>query len=560
MADALANPILNRPYDMPLQHFEIGPNGPTGQVIDGRRPSESFVPVPASAKGAVVGDSVEVALDLDIDGERRQVHDLVNELRREVDLWRARRFHHATAISRKLLEFWQDENRENRVLFCQREAAETAIFLTEAAGRDGYSDWNRRLAAINTEYNDGLPRIALKMATGAGKTVVMAMLIAWQTLNKATSPHSKTYTNKFLVVTPGITIRDRLRVLEPGHPGNYYDERELVPPDLHGLLGQAQLVITNYHSFQIKEAKELKNVSKVTKQVLFGSSTNHALVETPDAMVSRVLRDFSIGTKLNEIVVFNDEAHHCYVDKPQRLDGITLTKDEKDENENARVWFRGLQAVAKRVGIKRVFDLSATPFYLAGSGYNEGLIFPWVVSDFSLMDAIESGIVTVPRIPIDDDATTDAVIYRDLWRHVGEVLPKKKTAAVADSSTWPMPTELEGALHSLYRSYAKSFANWQEHLAPHGEPPPVMIVVCPNTIVSKLVYDWIAGHEATLGDTTVHRAGKLEHFSNVVDGRPLSVPRTILIDSLQLEASDASAPTSATRPGSSSRRTKLTCE
>ena len=170
--------------------------------------------------------------------------------------------------------------------------------------------------SFNAEHNDGIPRIALKMATGSGKTVVMAMLIAWQTLNKVANPSNPRYAKRFLVVTPGITIRDRLRVLQPNDPGNYYRERGLVPSDLEGLLGKAQIIVTNYHSFLLKDAKEIKGVAKTTRQILLAGKNEDPFKETEAAMVSRVLRGFGGGRQSGEIVVLNDEAHHCYMDKP----------------------------------------------------------------------------------------------------------------------------------------------------------------------------------------------------------------------------------------------------
>ncbi len=245
------------------------------------------------------------------------------------------------------------------------------------------------------------------------------------------------------------------------------------------------------------------------------------------------------GTEKQQIVVFNDEAHHCYQDKPLPADTKgSLSAEEKDANEEARLWFTGLQAVAKHIGIKQIFDLSATPFYLQGSGYTEGHIFSWTVSDFSLMDAIESGIVKVPRTPVDDDAADPLVTYLRLWDFVGAQLPKR--AAKRKVEDWIMPPELEGALFSLHRSYAKAFQHWKTSLRQHGETPPVFIVVCPNTVVSKLVYDWIAGEEIEQDSEIIaHRPGNLELLSNVVDGKPLDRPRTILIDSAQLESGDA---------------------
>jgi type III restriction enzyme len=537
MVADLGNPILNGPYDPPASYFEIGPNGPTGEVLEGRRPSESFIPIPAVRKGGTAG-GVQEALDFDVTRERRERNQLINDLRREVERWRLRDYERVTPISRKLLQHWADPTRENRVLFCQREAAETAIFLAEVAGRHGYADWRVRLQAANAEHNAGLPRVALKMATGSGKTVVMAMLIAWQALNKAQSPRDARFTNRFLVVTPGITIRDRLRVLLPEDDGNYYDARDLIPADLSGMLRTAQLTITNYHAFLARDAREIKGVSATTRKLLLAGKKDDPFRESEAAVVTRVLRDLGPGG--GEVMVLNDEAHHCYQYRPATS---ALSADERAANEEAGVWFRGLQAVAKHVGVKGVYDLSATPFYLSGSGYSEGYIFPWTVSDFSLMDAIESGIVKVPRTPVDDDAPGELVTYLRLWDHVGDKLPKRASAKLAPG-TWIPEPELEGALRSLYASYAKAFDHWQAELAPLGLTPPVFIVVCPNTVVSKLVFEWVAGVQVPAtgpdGDEhTVARSGNLPLFSNYVDGQSAARPPTVLVDSAQLESGEA---------------------
>ena len=535
---ALANPILNRPYDAPTRHFVVGASGPTGEIKRGRRPSESFVPIPRPHKGRGAAADTQQAFDFDLTGERREVNSLINQLRADVELWRARGYDHVTHITRKLLLHWADETRENRILFGQRDAAETAIFIAEAAGRGNYHDWRRALDEQNDEYNAGLPRIALKMATGSGKTVVMAMLIAWQTLNRqfASGNARNRWAQKFLLVAPGITIRDRLQVLKPTMPGNYYDAREVVPPDLRMQLNAAQLVIVNYHAFLPRVRREFQGVNAMTKSILSESDDAGFYNESDSEIVSRVLRDFGRTPKTEPIVVVNDEAHHCYQDKPQQTAGVKLTKEQLAANTDARVWFKGLQAVAKHHRVGRVIDLSATPYYLSGSGYNEGYLFPWVVSDYSLMDAIEAGIVKVPRVPVVDDSTADQPTYLDLWAKVGGLLPKRQSTVVNDVNGWVPPDELEGALYNLYRSYRKSFDDWNMHLRELGEPPPVMIVVCPNTLVSKLVYEWIAGREITSGEQTIHSAGELPLFSNEDHGTRLARPRTILVDSVQLEA------------------------
>lgn len=538
------NPILNSPYEPPAAHFVLGPNGPTGEIKDGRRRSESFVPVPSGRRSGRDANEQQ-DLDFDLTGERREVNTLINDIRSRVELWRAQGYNGVTPITRKLLHHWADPARENRVLFCQREAAETAIFLAEVAGRHGEPDFRTRLEPYNADHNDGLPRIALKMATGTGKTVVMAMLIAWHTANKAYRPRDARFTNRFLLVTPGITIRDRLRVLLPADDGNYYRERDLVPLDLWPTLGDAAIVITNYHAFLPRVAKELRGVAANTRKLLTAGKAIDPFVETDDQIVDRVLRDLTARGK-GEILVLNDEAHHCYQDKPlpasERADA-----EAKERNEGARVWFRGLKAVQSRVGVKAIYDLSATPYYLGGSGYSAGHIFPWAVSDFSLMDAIESGIVKIPRVPVDDDvADADYASYLHLWEHVSDELPKRRTSKVDSDPSWVPPVVLEGALRSLYDSYARRFQNWKDDLEAFGEPPPVLIVVCPNTQVSKFVYDWIGGQEVVAGKDGTEptlRPGRLPLLSNVGDdGRWLHRPRTILVDSAELESGEGMKP------------------
>ena len=546
--EPLATPIINSPYDLPTRHFEIGPTGPTGRIIESRRPSESYIPVAPVRKGRTRGADQSVQESLVLTDEQVVKNTLIDELRSEVAVWRNRRYDGVTPTSRKLLEHWADPDRDNPVLFAQREAAETAIFLAEVSGRKtSYGvirDWRSELGEVNDEHNAGLPRVALKMATGSGKTVVMAMLIAWQTLNKVASPRDPRFVSRFLVVTPGITIRDRLRVLQPSDPGNYYDLRDLIPADLRGQLGRAQILITNYHAFLLKDSREIKGVSNTTRKILTQGKPD-PFKETEPAMVARVLRGWGVGSgrRQSEILILNDEAHHCYVNKPISLEEDAEAEDSeaKERNLDARRWFTGIQAIARVVGVKQVYDLSATPFYLAGSGYKQGFIFPWVVSDFSLMDAIESGIVKVPRIPVDDDAAHEAVTYLNLWESVGKpgVLPRRNRKDL-DVTNWVPPDELVGALRSLYRSYEREFAHWQEELEPVGQTPPVFIVVCPNTAVSKLVYDWIAGTDVTRDDgSTVASSGNLPLFDNYHDGVALARPRTILVDSAQLETGES---------------------
>ena len=514
MADRIIdNPIINSPYRVPVQYFRFDDEGITNEKVSGRRPSQYFIPVPRPRKR---GQQIELEF-AEFTADKIRQNDFVNQVRDRVDVWRKQRYPHVTPTTRRLLEHWADPERDNPILFAQREAAETAIYLAESAQKAGDAWIRNQLNETNTACNLGLHRVALKMATGSGKTVVMAMLIAWQTMNKAAQPNDARFAKRFLIITPGLTIRDRLRVLLPEDEQNYYKLRGLVPADLQEGLGEAKIVIANYHQLQRRETKQGKSVGSLTKELLAGSAgVASPFKESAGQMVARVCRDLG-GT--SGIVVLNDEAHHCYLDRydnPEE-DGTTdkdLTGDDKAEaaknTEAARLWFNGLRAINEKMGVKAVYDLSATPSFLSGSGYREGTLFPWVVSDFGLVEAIESGIVKIPRVPVDDNATTPNVAFLNLWPGIKDGLPKKGRNAGAVTPD-QLPGLLEGALTALYDSYARSYAAWEDSDAKkYGEPAPVFIVVCNNTTVSKMVYDYISGWEKPLSDyQSVWVPGKL---------------------------------------------------
>ncbi len=533
---AVENPVLNSPFAEPSRHFRVVDGQVSGELVPSRRPSEFFVPVAKPRKA-----SGQLALQFG-GGTRQQPNEIVNEVRQAVGRWRLQGYPHTTAVTRELLAHWRSEDRERRLFFCQLEAAETAIYLVEAAERLGDTKSLNHVRGENARLNAGLPRMAFKMATGSGKTVVMAMLIAWQALNKLANPYDRRFSHRFLVVTPGITIRDRLRVLLPNDPGTFYRSMDIVTPEQLDRLGSATVEITNYHALIRREREQ---AAALTKRVLAGPGGDaDRFRETPAEMARRVCRVF--GTA-RDIVVLNDEAHHCYTPAPpEEAAAGGLDADERAEArqnaEEARVWFDGLRAIRDKVGVRAVFDVSATPFFLNGSGYPEGTLFPWVVSDFGLMDAIESGIVKVPRVPVSDDSMVgDLPRYRDLWVHVRDALPRKglRDTTVGDGGP-VLPKELEGALASLYADYERSYREWAG--AGMGRPP-VFIVVCSNTSVSKLVHDWVAGHDRTLPDgTTVAVPGRLPLFSNVDGGLWRQRPVSMLIDSVQLDRGDALDP------------------
>ncbi len=380
-------------------------------------------------------------------------------------------------------------------------------------------------------------RLALKLATGAGKTTVMAMLIAWQTVNAVRRSNSKNFTRGFLIVAPGLTIRDRLRVLQPNDPDSYYQSREIVPSDMLGDLERAKIVITNYHAFKLRERMEL---SKGGRSLLQGRGEELNTLETEGQMLQRVMPDL-MGMK--NIMVLNDEAHHCYRAKPGKDVERDLVGDDRKEaeknNEAARVWIKGLEMVKRKLGVPRVIDLSATPFFLSGSGYAEGTLFPWTMCDFSLMDAIECGIVKLPRVPVADNIPGGEMPkFRNLWEHIRTRMPKKGRGKGKALDPLSIPVELQTALEALYGHYEKTFNLWQKSGI---KAPPCFIVVCNNTSTSKLVYDYILGFQRENEDgSSMLENGRLALFRNFNDhGDPLGRPKTLLIDSEQLESGDA---------------------
>lgn len=538
-------PIINSPYEYPGKHWQLDETGqPTGKLVEARRTVDFVAPIPKPKKSTAGQQS----LSLDGTGltEGDQQYDLaktIDGVRRRVDAWREipdKNNWKVTPETARLLEHWRGHNfNDRRPFFCQVEAAETAIWLTEVAPKLGAAEKNflEYLDSVNDDANGGMPRLALKLATGAGKTTVMAMLIAWQTINAVRHPTSSRFTRGFLIVTPGITIRDRLRVLQPNDPDSYYAGWDLVPREYLQDLERAKIVITNFHAFKLRETME---ISAGGRKLLQGRGEPIQTLETEGQMLQRVMKDL-MGIK--NVIAINDEAHHCYREKPGVPDEEKLKGDDRKEAEKnkeaARLWFNGLDAVARHVGLSRVFDLSATPFFLRGSGYREGSLFQWVMSDFSLMDAIECGIVKLPRVPVADNIPgAEMPIYRDLWAHIGKQMPKKGRGKAGDLDPLDIPSQLQTALEALYGHYEKTAELWEQAKI---EVPPCFIVVCNNTSSSKLVADYIAGHMQTDADGNQQWVkARLPRFSNFDEhGNPLARPRTLLIDSEQLESGEA---------------------
>lgn len=542
-------PILNSPYECPRRHWELDGSGqPTQNITDNRRIAEFITPIPKPKKRKQSKGQAQFVFDeghgISTEAQQYDPTPIINALRREVDNWRAIPSPSDWQVSpetARLLQHWRSHKFNSiRPFFCQVEAVETAIWLTEVAPTIGKKGrvFLDHLDSANEEANPGLMRVALKLATGAGKTTVMAMLIAWQTINAVRRSNSKRFTKGFLIVAPGLTIRDRLRVLQPHDPDSYYRERELVPSDLLEDLKKAKIVITNYHAFKMRERMEL---SKGGRSLLQGRGDELNTLETEGQMLQRVIPDLMA---MKNVMVINDEAHHCYREKPRVEEEVDdLSGEEKKEAEKnreaARLWISGIEILNRKIGVNRVFDLSATPFFLSGSGYVEGTLFPWTMSDFSLMDAIECGIVKLPRVPVADNIPGEEMpMFRNLWAHIGKKMPKKGRGNASVLDPLSIPVELSTALEALYGHYEKTFNLWKESGI---KVPPCFIVVCNNTSTSKLVYDYISGfHRANEDGTSTLENGRLALFRNFDEhGNPIAKPNTLLIDSEQLESGNA---------------------
>ncbi len=542
------HPILNSPYEYPRRHWELDTDGqPTQRIVDERRRAEFVTPIPKPKKRTKSAGQSEMVFDeghqLSTQQQQYDLTSIINQVRQNVDSWRALpnpNQWHVTPETARLLQHWRHHPYNNvRPFFCQVEAVETAIWLTEVAPHSkGGKLLLDHLASANQDANPELMRLALKLATGSGKTTVMAMLMAWQTVNAVRHPGSKTFTRGFLICAPGLTIKDRLRVLQPNDPNSYYKDRELLPADMQADMGKAKIIITNYHAFKLRERIDL---SKGGRQLLQGRTGEAPqTLESEGQMLARVMPDL-MGMK--NIMVINDEAHHCYREKPSE-DDDDLKGDEKKEAEKnreaARLWISGIEAVKRTLGVARVMDLSATPFFLSGSGYAEGTLFPWTMSDFSLMDAIECGIVKLPRVPVAENIPGEELpVFRNLWEHIRKDMPKKGRGTGGELDPLKLPLRLQTALQALYGHYEKTHQLWAAH---NINVPPCFIIVCQNTAISKLVYDFVSGfyRKKDDGSTTLVN-GRLPLFRNFDDttGNPLPRPNTLLIDSEQLEAGDA---------------------
>ncbi|MGH9945003.1 MAG: DEAD/DEAH box helicase family protein, partial [Pyrinomonadaceae bacterium] len=441
MSNGIEHLIINSPYEEPRRHWDYNHQRMAFELAAGRRPSGYTI---ASTERRLVNDpGVFVHIPL------------VNQIRGRIKEWREGDYAGVSGITKQLLAHWRDtEARTNRFFFCQLEAIETLIWLAESPPAEK--------VGVRVPSDGGeLARICSKMATGAGKTIVMAMAIAWQSLNKINYPHKKGFAKDFLVVAPNLTVRSRLSVLLPSGEENYYDAFNVVPLGLREQLRQAKVVVRNWHALAWDTDEKIKKKRSVDKR---GAKSD-------EAYAREVLGELAHA---KNFVVINDEAHHAW-----RIPaGAKLSREEKQDAEEATIWIGGLDRLHRARGIATVYDFSATPFTPSGKNSTSENLFGWIVSDFGLTEAIESGLVKTPRVVIRDDGQLGAD-YKSKFYHLYndlEVKPSlnKKGASEAEA----LPPLVENAYALLGKDWRETAQVWRDAGL---KIPPVLISVANQT-------------------------------------------------------------------------------
>ena len=434
--------IINSPFSVPSQHWRFVAHETPLDLEEGRREAGYMVSDPKEAKPhRDIGRFVPLPL--------------VNKIRKRVDAWRDSSYPGITGVTKALLEHWKDDGqRDFPFFFCQIEAIETLIWLIETTEAEQ--------SGIEIPSDGGeFKRLCAKLATGTGKTVVMAMLIAWQVINRATYPQDKRFSQNIFIVTPNLTVRERLAVLVPSHTNNYYDEFGIVPLSLNEKLRQAKILIRNWHILNWESEEKISKKKSVDKRG----------VRSDEAYTRDVLGELAATRNL---IVINDEAHHAWRVPAQ----ANMTGVGKEEIEEATKWIGGLDRIHKTRGILNCFDFSATPFAPSGKTTSEEALFGWIVSDFGLNDAIESGLVKTPRIVVREDALTDTKSFKPRLYHIYNDQKVKKDLNREAGPHEPLPTLVINAYMLLGLDWQETNKIWT---ARQAKTPPVMITVANRT-------------------------------------------------------------------------------
>ncbi|MEB2329661.1 MAG: DEAD/DEAH box helicase family protein [Ignavibacteriaceae bacterium] len=436
--------IINSPYEEPQQFWEYFRDTREFKLQRGRRPAGYVVASESSKSFDDPGTFIEI--------------DLVNTIRLRIKKWREDGYPGVTGITKRLLQHWQDpeERKDRRFFFCQLEAIETLIWLTEAPEADK--------TGIEIPGDGGeFSRWCNKMATGSGKTIVMAQLIAWNVLNKIANGKDTRFSKNVLIVAPGLTVRNRLSVLNPTDPENYYEEFNIVPAGLMDSLRQGKIKIINWHGLAWQTEEKIAKKKSVDKR---GAKSD-------EAYVREVLGDMA---NASNIIVINDEAHHAWrIPAESKIKGV-----KKEDIEESTVWVGGLDRIHRARGILRCFDLSATPFAPSGKKASEEALFPWIVSDFGLNDAIEAGLVKTPRVVVRDDGNVDKDLRSRLYHIYMDETVKDDINQKVDESV-PLPDLIKNAYLLLGKDWKATKDDWEKA---GYKIPPVMITVANTTFTS----------------------------------------------------------------------------
>jgi type III restriction enzyme len=433
--------IINSPYMMPPRHLKYIREIRKFEIVDGRRPAGYVVASESSKSFDDPGIFVELPL--------------VNQIRKRVDMWRENGYPGITSITKKLLQHWKNhDEREFKFFFCQMEAIETLIWLVEAPESEKQG--------IDIPSDGGLfRRICSKMATGSGKTIVMAMLTAWQILNKVAYPKDPRFTKNVLVVAPGLTVKSRLQVLNPSDSNNYYSLFDIIPSTLFDNLRQGKVKIINWHMLSPLDPNAGPKVVKKGE-------------ESDEAFTRRVLGDFADS---KNILVINDEAHHAWRTNIKAEGKYQRVGEEVDSAEEATIWIDGLDRINKTRGILYCHDFSATPLAPSGKKSSEETLFGWIVSDFGLNDAIESGLVKTPRVAIRDEGKLTKDMKSRFYHIYMDATVKSDLSRKAEPNE-PLPDLVTTAYYLL----GKDWLDWKKRWEEAGmKTPPVMITVCNRT-------------------------------------------------------------------------------
>ncbi len=433
--------IINSPYEEPSHHWRYDRETRTFSLEPGRRPAGFVIATPGSKTFDDPGLFVELPL--------------VNRIRPRVTAWREAGYPGATGITQRLLAHWKDpEEREHRrFFFCQLEAIETLIWLTEGPPADK--------VGIDIPSDGGpFTRLCSKMATGSGKTIVMAMIIAWHILNKVTYPQDPRFSKNVFVIAPGLTVKSRLQVLLPSHDGNYYDEFNIIPQGLADRLRQGKVIVRNWHVLN------WDNEAQVAKK----KSVDKRGAKSDEAYVREVLEELASA---HNLLVINDEAHHAWrVPAESKVKGVS-----KDELDEATKWVGGLDRIHRARGVLACYDLSATPVAPTGKASSEEALFEWIVSDFGLNDAIESGLVKTPRVVVRDDGRL-ASNYKSRLYHIYMDPEVRDDINRRSQESEGLPDLVANAYYLLGKDWLETAKRWSEADIP---TPPVMITVANRT-------------------------------------------------------------------------------